>query len=188
LRRFAFGALGVIALCLTAQAQVVSSGTITIPGTFEFSFDTGVLSLTNPDIFWDMNTDRLIMPQGTAGIVNLGAANFAGLTSANLQALTYGAGTIDGGPFDDGSNFGTLVAGDVFAVHTNGGNYAKVLVTGPIVPGTSDNGLPIQWVTYSPGAATTPAPPAFFLIAASLAAVAMFRYRQKLAGLLRSDS
>lgn len=184
LRRLALGALGVFALCVTAQAQIVSSGTITIPGTWEFSFDSGVLTLTNPDIFWDMSSERLIMPQGTAGIVNLGAVNFAGLTAANLQALTYGAGTIDGGA-EGGTAAGTLVTGDVFAVHTIGGNYAKVLVTGPI---DTANNLPIQWVTYAPVVPGTPAPPAFFLIAAGLAAVATFRYRQKLAGFLRSDS
>ena len=41
----------------------------------------------------------------------------------------------------------TLVTGDVFAVHTSAGNYAKAMVTGEL-DSKQNHGLIIQWVTY----------------------------------------
>ncbi len=142
------GLLLSIPLFATADV-VVSSGTITIPGTFSFDFDAGVIDdfFTNPaaDVFWEQftSTTRALEPENGATIANIGVVSFASVTFPELEALSYGTGGIDG---SNGSNI--LVPGDVFAVHTNAGNFAKVLVTGSLIAG-SDNGLPIQWQTDS---------------------------------------
>jgi hypothetical protein len=129
------------------NGSVVSSGTTEIPGTWLFDFDAGVQT-SDPsaaDVWWDLqnSTMRWIAPYGGGTVVNIGAVDFNTLTVADLEALTYGTADIDG---SDGTS--VLVTGDVFAVHTGLGNYAKVLVTGPLDPG-EDDGLPIQWETDS---------------------------------------
>ncbi len=124
---------------------VVSSGSVTIPGTFLFDFDAGVIvNAPSADVFWRQQTPttRRLEPYLSASIVNLGIVSFAGLSLADLQGLTYGGTPIDG---SDTSN--VLVPGNVFAVRTNQGNYAKAVVTGPF-DATQNNGLVIQWVTY----------------------------------------
>jgi hypothetical protein len=137
---------------LLGVASIVSSGTVTIPGTFSFDLDAGVVDVfgVDPaaDIFWEQftTTTRGIEPVDGAAIVNLGEVDFASLTLSQLEALTYGSTGIDG---SDGTN--VLVPGDVFAVDTNSGNFAKVLVTGDFDP-SLNNGLPIQWETDSPSA------------------------------------
>ncbi len=64
--------------------------------------------------------------------------DFNSITPASLQGLTYSTTPIDGN--DDASN--QLVTGDVFAVLTNGGNFAKVHIL------NYGRDLSIQWVTY----------------------------------------
>src|SRR5712691_8537514 len=134
---------------LVSRAQVVSSGTIEIPGTYEFDFDAGVITLSPAaDVFWEQftSTTRSVQPINGATIVNLGTSvNFNSLTPAQLQALTYGSSGIDG---SNGTSL--LVVGDVFAVHTNSGNYAKAVVSKPL-DSQQNNGLIIQWATYPPG-------------------------------------
>lgn len=175
--RSMFGAaLLCAALPLSANAAIVSSGTWTISGTYEFDFDAGVQDVSYPDptmdVFWDQidSTHRQLttsLENNGSGIVNLGTVNFAGLTLNDLQGLTYGTTPIDG---SDGSN--QLVQGDVFAVKTNLGNYAKVLVTGPFDL-TKDNGLPIQWETVS----AVPEPASVALFGVGL--LGMFMVRRK---------
>jgi len=142
-----------VGICLLSgaaglNATVISSGTITIPGTWDFDFDAGVIPSTispDSDVFWDQisSTARALDPENGATIANIGAVTFNLVTLAELEALSYSTTGIDG---SDATN--VLVPGDVFAVHTNAGNYAKALVTGPFVAG-ADNGLPIQWETDS---------------------------------------
>ena len=71
--------------------------------------------------------------------MNLGAVDFNSLTAPTLASLAYSSTPIDGN--NDATN--KLVAGDVFAVHTNKGNYAKVKVL------AYGYDLTIQWVTYN---------------------------------------
>ena len=145
-----FSKLGFLVCAFTASvaaAQTISTGTITIPGTFEFDLDSGVLTTTTAaDIKWNQQTSttREMAPLGTAEIVNLGVVNFSNVTLSQLQSLTYGTAPING---SDVGNL--LVPGDVFAVETGLGNFSKELVTGPFDV-THDNGLPIQWVTQVP--------------------------------------
>jgi hypothetical protein len=70
---------------------------------------------------------------GSAQMVNLGVTDFASITPDTLQSLPYVPATVPQAKF---------VTGDVLAVQTNGGNYAKVLVV------NSGLNLQIQWVTY----------------------------------------
>lgn len=132
-----------------AVAGTISSGTVTIPGTFSFDFDAGVVDnfVVDPaaDIFWEQftSTTRAVVPVNGALVVNIGVVSFASVTLSQLEALSYGTAGIDG---SDVGN--VLVPGDVFAIKTNGGNFAKALVTGPF-DASSDNGLPIQWETDS---------------------------------------
>ncbi|HLJ36182.1 MAG TPA: protein kinase [Ktedonobacteraceae bacterium] len=119
---------------------VISNGTGTIQGTFQFNFDNGTQVSSNGDVFWNQisSTQRQMEPQGSATIVNLGSVDFNALDFTTLQGESYGTAPINGN--NDSSN--QLVNGDVFAVHTNGGNYAKVMVV------NYGYNIQIQWVTY----------------------------------------
>lgn len=129
-------------LNLFAPAVVVSSGSAVLKGTWSFDLDNGAQGGVGPgfDIWWEQMTAvaRQMVPQNNARIVNLGVVNFGTITADSLQTLTYGATPIPGS--NDASN--KLVAGDVFAVRTNQGNYAKVKVV------SYGYDLNIQWVTY----------------------------------------
>jgi hypothetical protein len=81
---------------------------------------------------------RTLDPQAGAAIVNLGAINFGSLSCAGLRSEPYANVPIDGN--DDATN--QLVNGDVFAVRTNQGNYAKVQVI------SYGYDLELKFVTY----------------------------------------
>ena len=113
-----------------------------LKGTFTFDLDTGVQGGAGSanDIWWDQETTvaRQMVPQNTARIVNIGVVDFNAVAPATPQSLTYATTPINGS--NNAAN--KLVAGDVFAVITNKGNYAKVRV---IAYGYDLN---IQWITY----------------------------------------
>ena len=129
-------------LDLFPAAAIVSSGTTTLNGTWMFDLETGVAGggPPNADIWWEQKTAvvRDMAPQGSARIVNLGVVDFNSLTPASLKSLPYSTTPIDGN--NDATN--KLVTGDVFAVLTNQGNYAKVKVV------NYGYNLQIQWVTF----------------------------------------
>jgi hypothetical protein len=130
------------ALDLFPSSTIISSGIAVLMGTWDFDFDTGVESGPGPnvDVFWEQVSAvvRQMTPQNSATIVNLGSVNFGALTADNLVSLPYSNTPIDGN--NDATN--QLVVGDVFAVHTTAGNYAKVQVL------SYGYNLTIQWVTY----------------------------------------
>jgi hypothetical protein len=132
----------VSALNLFSPSALISSGTTTLKGTFTFDLDTGVEGgiSGNVDIWWDQQTAvlRQMVPQNGAGILNLGVTNFGAITANNLEFLPYTATPIGGN--NDVTN--KLVSGDVFAVRTNQGNFAKVKVI------SYGYDLQIQWATY----------------------------------------
>ena len=129
-------------LNLYRTGTVVSSGSTVLKGTFTFDLDTGVQGGSGPtvDIWWEQETSviRTMTPQNTARIVNLGTVDFASITPDTLSSLTYSTTPIDGN--NDASN--KLVTGDVFAVLTTSGNYAKVKVV------AYGYDMSIQWTTY----------------------------------------
>lgn len=136
-------------LNLIPSASIISSGTNTIPGTYLFDLDTGTVSppgtgIVPPyDVFWDQHTGtiRSMDPVNGAKIINLGTVNFNAISHAELLGLGFGTTPIVGnaGPSNQ------LVNGDVFAVLTTTGNYAKVKVL------NYGYNIQIQWVTYHVG-------------------------------------
>jgi len=131
---------------LIPTATVVTSGTATIPGTYLFDLDTGTVSPTGTgivppyDVFWHQQTTvvRSMDPVNGAKIVNLGVVSFTSVTHGELMGLEYNTTPISANA--DASN--KLVNGDVFAVLTTGGNYAKVKVV------SYGYNIQIQWATY----------------------------------------
>ena len=127
---------------LFPSATIVSSGTKVLHGTFTFDLETGIEGgvAANSDIWWEQmtNVKRQMVPQNGARIANLGVVNFNAITPAALQTYAYTTTPIPGN--NDPTN--KLVSGDVFAVITNKGNYAKVKVV------AYGYDLTIQWTTY----------------------------------------
>jgi YD repeat-containing protein len=82
-----------------------------------------------------------MMPVNGAKLVNLGHVDWSSVTHATLQTLSFSTTPIPGNT--DASN--QLTDGDIFAVLTNAGNYAKVQVL--------DYGynMTIRWATYRVG-------------------------------------
>lgn len=126
----------------------VSSGTAVIQGTWIFDCETGTLNASlgagaPGDIWWEQQTAtaRRMTPVVGAKIVNLGHVSWSSVTAATLQTLDYSTTPIPGN--NDASN--QLTNGDVFAVLTNAGNYAKVQVL------NYDYNMTVQWVTYQVG-------------------------------------
>lgn len=134
-------------LDLFRPATIISSGVAVLKGTWTFDLDNGTEGGVGPgfDIWWEQMTAvaRQMAPQNGARIVNLGVVDFNSITADSLQTLTYLATPIPGN--NDPTN--KLVTNDVFAVLTNGGNYAKVKVV------AYGYNMTIQWVTYHLGSA-----------------------------------
>ncbi|MBZ5493322.1 MAG: hypothetical protein LAO76_20590 [Acidobacteriia bacterium] len=122
-------------LNLTRTASVVTSGTVTLLASYGFNLDTGIEDATGApltgDIWWSPPGGMVRI--GSAQMINLGVTDYASLTPDTLQSLSYSSATIPQAKF---------VTGNVFAVHTNGGNFSKVKV---VISGLN---LQIQWTTY----------------------------------------
>lgn len=126
--------LPVAALANITGTQALSSGQI-------LSLDTGIVVTSGGDILW---TGSSIMPQGSAKAFSLtalsssfsGASSFGVLTQSTLSAFgsEYSSSAIP---------LSSLATNDFFAVLTNGGNYAAVLVTAQ--SGTS---ITLQFVSF----------------------------------------
>ncbi|MET8450738.1 hypothetical protein [Streptomyces sp. NPDC005209] len=127
---------------LVTDSVVASQGDTALKGTWTFDFDTGEQGgdMFYADVWWEWMTQSSaqLVPNGRASIVNLGVRDFGSLTVDQLAAFTYGKSPVPGNP--DGSN--QLVDGDVFAVATSEGNFAKVLVV------KYGYNMLIRWVTY----------------------------------------
>ncbi len=120
---------------------IISSGTSTLHGNAAYDFNQGLeVASGNGDVFWDLQNDptRTLDPVGNAQLANLGVTDFNSVDLTTLQGQSYSTTPLNGN--NDASN--TLVDNDVFAVATNGGNHAKVLVV------SYGSDLQIQWVTY----------------------------------------
>lgn len=141
--RFSRSAVAILAALFPAAAFADLSGTVTLSSGSAFSLDTGTTSSSGGDILW---SGTAMTPQGNAKAINIGplGSTFGAITQSALQQL---------GPAMSKSAIpaSTLVSGDVFAVLTNGGNYAKVLVTG-----TSGTSISLQYTTYETAASTGP--------------------------------
>ena len=128
--------LGCVALTIlstTAWADI--SGTQILTTGAGFDLDTGgSASSAIFDILWSSTT---LTPQGNATALRLPqqGGNYANLNQASLSQLSgYSSNLIN-----------SIAVNDVIAVHTNGGNYAKMLVTA--IGGGS---ITFQFTTYGP--------------------------------------
>ncbi|MGA3016923.1 MAG: hypothetical protein ABSF62_07365 [Bryobacteraceae bacterium] len=131
-----------LALPIAALADVTGTPTLTAGNTL--SLDTGATSSSGGDILWNSSG---ITPQGSATAYNLGPGGAAAYATYT-QALLSGLGSLYSKSAIAASS---LPVGDVFAVKTNGGNYAKVLVT--VQSGTS---ISLQFDTFGSSAPTGP--------------------------------
>lgn len=124
-------------LCIT---PLVFNNVI-IKGTYEYDFDL----VDNPDVQWEIitTTQRQMGPENGATLANIGVTNFANVTYAQLSGLSFSTTPIDGN--DDTSN--KLYPGVVWAVHTDGGHYVKVLVDGFGLDGHV-NDMTVNYVLY----------------------------------------
>jgi uncharacterized protein (TIGR03437 family) len=127
-------ALAALALALSTAAWADQSGNATLTANTYLNLDAGALSSAAGDILWN---GTALVPQGRAGLYNLGKYGsrvFKSIAARSAAGAPYGAAPIPAG---------ALVTGDVFGVHTNGGHYAKVIVTA--VNGAS---LSLQYTTF----------------------------------------
>src|SRR5579862_4615252 len=118
-------AAAILAAALPTAARGDLSGNVTLAVNTALNLDSGVTASTGGDILF---TGSSINPQGSAGAVNFepqtGFVLFDSLTLARLSMITpinYMQVPLSGT---------SLVTYDVFAVYTNGGHYAKVLIRG----------------------------------------------------------
>src|SRR5215475_5974601 len=118
----------IVAMAFPFAARADLSGTVTLNMGDRFSFDTGVTTSTNPGTDVRFSGTSLI-PQSNIGFFNYKTSGAAGTTLYNtitqqmltsMPASSYTETTLASA---------ALVVGDVIAVHTTAGYYAKVLIT-----------------------------------------------------------
>src|SRR6478672_5146320 len=148
----AVSAIAVFAFPFAAFADLV--GTVTLAPGDRFSFDTGVTTSANVatgDIRFNQSS---LVPQANVGIFNFKTSGVAGTTQYN--SLTQQAlAAIPASSYTDAAlNNAALVVGDVFAVHTSGGFYAKVLITAF----SAGSSLSLQYTTFGAAAGGATAP------------------------------
>lgn len=133
---FSGPSLAVLVLAFPIAALADVSNTETLSSGQHFSFDTGATSTSGGDIdFAGTSITFVGSATGYSFGTSAGSATFGALTSSTLSFFTYTSAAITGS-----SNLG---AGEVFLVHTNGGNYAKVLVNS-----VSSTSLAINYTAY----------------------------------------
>jgi hypothetical protein len=135
----------VVFLLVRGGDKVVSSGNGTIPANSLFDVDTGTAPAAGgpgADIRWIVFGQLRAMGPAAANatLVNIGVVDFDDIDAEQLSKLNYGSGGIPAHLAPNLPN--ELVTGDVFAVHSGEGNFAKIKVVSP------DNQFGIQWVTY----------------------------------------
>src|SRR3954471_16975362 len=126
--------MAVFSLLFPLAALADLNGKPTLATNTTLNLDTGATATSGGDILWNGST---IAPQGKATAFNvgaLGAAGFAALNQSTLSALPYSALPIAAT---------SLVVNDVFAVKTNGGNSAAVLVTA-----NAGGSISLQFTTF----------------------------------------
>jgi hypothetical protein len=152
-QRFFWALSAIVAMAFPFGARADLSGTVTLTMGDRFSFDTGVTSTTNPGTDVRFSGTSLV-PQSNIGIFNYKTSGAAGTTLYNsltqqmlsaMPASSYTETTLASA---------ALVVGDVFAVHTTAGYYAKVLITA--FTSGNNGSLALQYTTFgAPAGART---------------------------------
>ena len=137
LHRLRYSTLAMAAMLLPAAAFADISGTTTLASGSTFNLDSGTTVTSGGDIKW---TGTSITFVGTAkgGVIPgfTGDSNYSLITQQILQSVGALAST---SPIPSAS----LTVGTIFAVSTNGGNGAKLLVTS-----NSGGSLGLEYTTY----------------------------------------
>jgi uncharacterized protein (TIGR03437 family) len=114
------------------------SGTTTLTANMALNLDAGTTGASGGDLLWNGST---LTPQGSATAAALpgasGATAYAAITQTVLSILPssfFSSAPLSGS---------TLAVGNIIAVKTKGGNYAKLLVTS-----NSGGSLGLQYTTY----------------------------------------
>jgi hypothetical protein len=109
-----------LAMAFPLVAQVNVTGTQTVNSGQKLNLDTGAVSPSSGDIYWISSGQVVAFGSATiAGVpASVTASDFSAITQSQLRGYSYNQSQIYG-----------PVAGNIFAVHTNGGNYSAVLVT-----------------------------------------------------------
>jgi uncharacterized protein (TIGR03437 family) len=139
-------AIAIAALAMFPIAALANiTGTVTLDNQY-LNLDTGATGYyTNDDIYYlSLGSTIEFLPIGSAGLYNLpgsfsGPSNFASVTLSQLKGYSYNQTPLL--PT-------ALGVGDIFAVHTNGGNYAAVLVT---AVGANGSSITVQYNTFITG-------------------------------------
>ena len=134
--------IGLLALLFPVAilADINGTQTLTTAGPTTLDLDTGVAGTSGGDILWTGNS---IVMQGNATGLNFTAASGSygqsGLSDLGKFELT------EFGPYSSAPiPLGTLTVNQtILAVHTNGGNYAAILVTAQ-----SGNSITLQFITF----------------------------------------
>jgi uncharacterized protein (TIGR03437 family) len=126
-------AAALLAAALPVALRADLTGTPTVSSGGRFSFDSGASVTSGGDILFNGTT---IAPQGTAGVFNLTSAASSSYSSLTQASLSTFASLYSATAF-------TPTVNDVFAVHTIGGNYAKVMVTA-----VSSSSITFQYDTF----------------------------------------
>jgi len=140
--------IAVLAIASSSAAWAAQSGNATLTAQLSLNLDTGAVSGTGGDILWN---GTALTPQGRAALYNLG--KFGSRVFKSIRARSAAAPAYSAAPIPASK----LTAGDIFGVHTNRGNYAKVIVTA-----AESGSLSLQYTTFVEGnGSIAPRPAAF---------------------------
>jgi uncharacterized protein (TIGR03437 family) len=154
-QRFIWALSAMVALTFPFAARADLSGTVTLAMGDRFSFDTGVTSSTNPGTDVRFSGTSLV-PQSNIGIFNFKTSGAAGTTLYNSLTQQMLAGMPASSYTETTLAAAALVVGDVFAVHTTSGYYAKVLITA--FTSGNNGSLALQYTTFGAPAGGANAP------------------------------
>jgi uncharacterized protein (TIGR03437 family) len=124
------------ALMFPAATFADISSTATLTSGYTLDLDTGTTGTSGGDLLWNGST---LSPQGNATAMDFGTQGqllYPGITQAYLQQE---AASFQSAPLSSGA----LGVNTVLGVHTNGGNYAKLLVTA-----NSGGSISFEYTTY----------------------------------------
>ena len=126
--------IAVLAIAFSSTVRADQSGSATLTTQLSLNLDTGTVSGTGGDILWN---GTALTPQGRAALYNLG--KFGTRVFKSIRARTAAVPAYSAAPIPASK----LTAGDIFGVHTNRGNYAKVIVTA-----AESGSLSLQYTTF----------------------------------------
>jgi uncharacterized protein (TIGR03437 family) len=145
-------------LPVAALADLSQTATLSISSPTNLNFDTGATSSSGGDIQFSASG---ITPQGKATAVNAGLKSATDLASVSMLVVElwpgYSTASISSATLATVN--APLAWSDSFYVHTNGGHYAKVLVTA-----SSASSITLMFTTFGVSGGGTTGPPAITAI------------------------